>query len=415
MSVRSSDAGPEPIPSGRTRAGAPGGTPAGTSSGSSGAPAGRLAILDGVRVLAALAVLFYHYVALASAWGEATEGVFPIARHFAVYGWLGVEIFFLVSGFVICMSAWGRSVGEFAVSRVSRLFPAYWAAVALTSLVLLGWPEVRKAAGFTDIMVNLSMVQGGLGVPHVDDAYWTLFVELKFYVLFAIVVMSGLTYRNCVLFCGIWTLAGVVAPTADSGLLSFFAVPSASPYFIAGIAFHLMRRFRPNAVLWALVVAQFLIAQHHVKARMISSLGRGVTAHTPEWPAHVIILLGFLVMAGMALGAFDRVRWGWLPHAGALTYPLYLIHMMAGLTLIHHFRDRVPPVPLVLGVTAVMLAVAWVVHRLVERPLGRVLRSSLRRGMQDIRSGTPTPSRPTLDCLPAQSSAPEAERVPAVR
>ncbi|MGT2526924.1 hypothetical protein ACU4GG_06730 [Streptomyces nojiriensis] len=65
--------------------------------------------------------------------------------------------------------------------------------------------------------------------------------------------------------------------------------------------------------------------------------------------------------------------------------------------------------------TAVMLAVAWVVHRLVERPLGRVLRSSLRRGMQDIRSGTPTPSRPTLDRLPAQSSAPEAERVPAVR
>ncbi|MFJ8018559.1 acyltransferase family protein [Streptomyces sp. NPDC096339] len=416
MSVRRSAAEPESIPGGRTRAGTHGGGPAGPVVGPpAGPPTGRLAVLDAVRVLAALAVVFYHYTALASAWGRPTDAVFPVARHLAVYGWLGVEIFFLVSGFVICMSAWGRSLGEFAVSRVSRLFPAYWAAVAFTSLVLLGWPEVRKVERFTDILVNLSMVQGGLGVPHIDDVYWTLFVELKFYVLFAVVVMSGLTYRNCVLFCGVWTLAGVVAPTADSGLLSFFAVPSASPYFIAGIAFHLMRRFRPNAVLWAVVLAQFLIAQHYVPARMVSSLGRGVTDQVPDWPAHLIILLGFLVMAGIALGVFDRVRWRWLPHAGALTYPLYLIHMMAGLTLIHHFRDQVPPVPLALGVTAVMLAVAWAIHRLVERPLGRVLRSSLRRGMQDIRSVTPPPTRPTLDRLPAQLSEPEAERIPAVR
>lgn len=52
----------------------------------------------------------------------------------------------MVSGFVICMSAWGRSVGDFAVSRVSRLFPAYWAAVAFTTLVLFNWPEVRGSA-----------------------------------------------------------------------------------------------------------------------------------------------------------------------------------------------------------------------------------------------------------------------------
>ncbi|MFF8258651.1 acyltransferase family protein [Streptomyces virginiae] len=378
-----------------------------------GAPGPRLAALDAVRVLAALSVLFYHYAALDSAWGEPAEGVFPSAHALAVYGWLGVEIFFLVSGFVICMSAWGRTVGDFAVSRVSRLFPAYWAAVVFTSLVLFNWPEVRKVASFSDVVVNLSMLQAGVGVPHVDDAYWTLFVELKFYVLFALVVMRGVTYRNCVLFCGAWTLAGVVAPTVDSGLLSFFAVSSASPYFIAGIAFYLMRRFRPNAVLWAVVGVQFLLAQHHVHARMISSLGRSATQQTPAWPAHVVIVLGFAVMAAIALGALDRVQWRWLPHAGAVTYPLYLIHMMAGLTAIHHFRGDLAPVPLAIGVTAAMVALAWLVHRLVERPLGRLLRDSLRRGVQDIRSGTPCAA--TLGRLPAQPSAPEAERIPAVR
>ncbi|MBT2482304.1 acyltransferase [Streptomyces sp. ISL-94] len=373
----------------------------------------RLAVLDGVRVLAALAVLFYHYVVLASAWGEPPAGLFPVAHRFAVYGWLGVEIFFLVSGFVICMSTWGRSLGDFAVSRVSRLFPAYWAAVAFTSLVLFLWPEVRGIKKYSDVIVNLSMLQGGLGVPHIDDVYWTLFVELKFYVLFAIVVMCGVTYRNCVLFCGLWTLAGVVAPTADSGVLSFFAIPSASPYFTAGIAFYLMRRFRPNAVLWGIVGVQFLLAQHYVHDRMVSSLGRSATEQTPSWPAHVIILLGFVLMAALALGALDGIRWRWLPHAGAVTYPLYLIHMMVGLTIIHHFRNAVAPVPLALGVTVFMLVLAWVMHRLVERPLGRLLSGSLRRGLQDIRGGTP--GRPPLARLPAQPAAPEAERIPAGR
>ncbi|KIF03135.1 acyltransferase [Streptomyces sp. RSD-27] len=373
----------------------------------------RLAVLDGIRILAALAVLFYHYTVLASAWGEPTTAVFPAARRFAVYGWLGVEIFFLVSGFVICMSAWGRTLGDFAVSRAARLLPAYWAAVAFTSVVLLAWPEVRPLTNYTDMVVNLSMLQGGLGVPHVDDAYWTLFVELKFYALFALLVLRGVSYRGCLLFCGLWTAAGVVAPTVDDGVLSFFAMPSASPYFIAGIAFHLMRRFGPNAVLWLVVGVQFLLAQHYVHDRMASSLGRAAADQTPIWPAHVVILLGFAVMAALALGVLDRIRWRWLPHAGAVSYPLYLIHMMVGLTVIHHFRDRVAPVPLVLATTAGMLVLAWLLHRLVERPLGRRLGAALHRGIRDVR--TATPPRTALTALPAQPSGPDAERIPARR
>lgn len=374
----------------------------------------RLAALDGVRILAALGVVFYHYVALDSAWGRPASAVFPGLQPFAVYGWLGVEVFFLVSGFVICMSVWGRTLGDFAVSRISRLFPAYWAGIAFTALVLWTWPEVRPLKPLADVVVNLSMLQGGVGVPNVDDAYWTLFVELKFYVLFALVVLRGVTYRNCVLFCGFWTVAGVVAPTAESTALYFLAIPSYSPYFMAGIAFYLMRRFRPNAVLWVVVGVQFLLAQHYVHSRMISSLGRAATDRTPAWPAHVIIALGFLVMAAIALGALDRVQWRWLPHAGAVTYPFYLIHMMAGLTLINRFRNDIAPGPLVLGVTAFMLALAWCIHRFVERPLGRLLRDGLRRAVRDIREGTPGPQE-GLTRIPAQPGAPEAERVRSVR
>ncbi|MGW7101883.1 acyltransferase family protein [Streptomyces sp. NPDC054838] len=368
----------------------------------------RLAVLDGIRILAALAVAFYHYTALESAWGKPTDSVFPDAHRFAVYGWLGVEVFFLVSGFVICMSAWGRTVGDFAASRFARLFPAYWAGIIVTSVTLFTWPEVRKLPVLSDVVVNLSMLQGGLRIPHIDDVYWTLFVELKFYVLFAVVVMCGVTYRNCVLFCGLWTISGVVSATADSGLLSFFAFPSFSPYFIAGIAFYLMRRFRPSAVLWAIVGIQFVLAQQYVRARMVSNLGSAIAERTPAWPAHALITLGFVVMAACALGALDAVRWRWLPYAGALTYPFYLIHMMAGLTLIHRFRGQVPPVALVLGVTALMLALSWAIHRLVEKPLGPRLRRALHRGIQDIR--VHSLSRSPLPRIPAQACAPEAER-----
>ncbi|MFD8146721.1 acyltransferase family protein [Streptomyces sp. NPDC059708] len=347
----------------------------------------RLTALDGLIFVAALMVVSYHYVTLASAWGRPGSAVFPVAQPVAAYGWLGVEVFFLVSGFVICMSTWGRTLGDFAISRVSRLYPAYWAAVVFTAGVLWLWPEMRRIEHWSDVLVNLSMMQGGLHVKHLDDAYWTLFVELKFYVLFALVVPRGVTYRNCVLFCGLWTAAGVVAPTAGSGLLDFFAVPQFSPYFVAGIAFHLMRRFRPTHLLWVIVVLQFLLAQTYVAERLDVNLDHDA----PVWPARLVIALAFAAMAAIALGALDRVQWRWLRTAGAITYPLYLIHMIAGLTVIHHFRDRVPPVPLAAGLTLVMTTIAWFIQRHVERPATRLLRAGLHRGLEDIRSAANAP------------------------
>ncbi|WP_053728808.1 acyltransferase family protein [Streptomyces sp. WM6378] len=110
----------------------------------------RLAALDGLRLVAALMVVCYHYLALSRPWGHNPATIFPTLHRFAEFGWLGVEVFFLVSGFVICMSVWGRSLGDFAVSRVSRLFPAYWVAVPLTALVVKKWPEITSIRGWDE-------------------------------------------------------------------------------------------------------------------------------------------------------------------------------------------------------------------------------------------------------------------------
>ncbi|MGW2016708.1 acyltransferase family protein [Streptomyces sp. NPDC001927] len=374
-------------------------------------PGTRLFALDGIRITAALVVVLYHYIGLSTAWGRNTSEVFPALRPFALFGWLGVEIFFIVSGFVICMSVWGRTVGDFAVSRVSRLFPAYWAGIALTALTLWlvpGIPELRQIKEWSDVLVNLTMMQGGLGVGHVDHSYWTLFVELKFYALFAIVVLCGVTYRNCILFCGVWTLAAVAAPTTGFRLLQFLAMPQYAPYFIAGIAFYLMHRYRPTMLLWAIVGVQFLLAQHYVRGRMNVNLGRHLSEQLPTWPARVVITAGFLAIAAVALGYLSRIQWRWLKTAGAITYPLYIIHMAIGITLIHHFRDRVPPVPLVVSVTAAMLVLAWLIHLCVERPLSKRLRSGMRSGIQEIRLNTPAPARTAAPAL-TPATAPDAD------
>ncbi|MFH8345083.1 acyltransferase family protein [Streptomyces sp. NPDC018045] len=371
----------------------------------------RLAALDGLRLLAALMVVFYHYVALARPWGHDTSTIFPTGHRAAQYGWLGVEVFFLISGFVICMSVWGRTLGDFAVSRLSRLFPAYWAGILLTTVVVKTWPEVDSFPGWDRVINNLSMLQSGDDSPDIDPVYWTLFVELKFYLIMVAVVWFGVTYRNCLILCGVWTVAAALAPGLNTPLLTSFAMPQYAPFFIAGIAFYLMRRHRPNAILWALVALQLLLAQRYIDHRMATSLGKAVAAALPSWPARLVIIAAFALVGAIALGLLDRIRWKWLTTAGVLTYPLYLLHMNIGMTLIHHFRGRVPAPVLVASVTVLMLVAAWLVHRVVERPLGKWLRTTMRRGIDDVRRHV-APRRGRTG-QPATATAVAAAPVPA--
>ncbi|MFJ3245104.1 acyltransferase [Streptomyces sp. NBC_01788] len=342
----------------------------------------RLAALDGLRFLAALSVVLFHFAgqtpgAMQVIWGRPYQSVFPALHGYFAFGRLGVDLFFLISGFVICMSAWGRTPRDFFISRVTRLYPMYWIAIVVSACVIyfadtpFGHPHPRV------LLANFTMLQTPLGVSNLDPVYWTLWPELCFYLTFAVVVWKGLSYQRVVIFCGLWTVAAVLAPAAHIPLLTLVVNPTSAPYFIAGMAFYLMHRYRPTPLLWGIVAMSWLLALHFLLA---PTGGRNNWETWAPWRGWLVLAVTvfFLMVGAIALGRTRRLRWRGLTVMGTMTFPLYLLHDTLGMTVAHHFGDRFDPLLLV-GVTVVALVVlAHLVHRFVERPMVRAMRRSLK-------------------------------------
>ncbi|CAM5497483.1 Acyltransferase 3 domain-containing protein OS=Streptomyces glaucescens OX=1907 GN=SGLAU_08300 PE=4 SV=1 [Streptomyces glaucescens] len=345
----------------------------------------RIVVLDGLRLIAALMVVSYHYVAFGEGWEGAQARLFPVVFRPSAYGWLGVELFFMISGFVICMSCWGRSLPDFFTSRVIRLYPAYWVAVLATTAVVTEVSGGVDPLAWRDVLVNLTMLQWPMGVDHVDGVYWTLWAELRFYLLFALVVWRGLTYRRVVAFCLAWATVALLADGYGIRPLAHLTVVPHCWFFIAGLAFYLMYRFGPNLLLWGIVAFSYVMGQHTVMETWSRTLER-VGHRIPAWGVTVLITVFFVVMAGVALGWFRRVDWRWLPAAGALTYPLYLLHESIGWEIFHRFQHSVNRWALLGGTVVGMLVLAHLVHRWVERPVSRRLKVALRTAFAQIGS-----------------------------
>ncbi|WP_329580833.1 acyltransferase [Kitasatospora sp. NBC_01250] len=343
----------------------------------------RLYALDGMRLIAALGVLFFHYTGkdlVPSIYGTGSpRKVLPRIHDFGVYSWLGVELFFLISGFVICMSCWGKRPKDFLTSRVVRLYPAYWFGVLATAAVVL--IAARPWGSYNDItpqviLSNLTMMQWPIGSAAVDPVYWTLWVEMRFYVFFAIVVAFGLTYRRVVLFCMIWAFAAIFAPMVNFGLLTEAAQPVYAPFFIGGMVMYLMYRFKPNFLLWAMLAFSWLLAQNQMPTIMKDY--ESEANQKLSWTICVVVMTAcYLAVLLAALGKLNWISWKWLATAGALTYPLYLLHQEIGWIALYSLHKWLSPLPLLLTVIAGLLVIAWLVHKLVEQPLSRALKKGM--------------------------------------
>jgi peptidoglycan/LPS O-acetylase OafA/YrhL len=357
-----------------------------------------------------MSVVVFHLFAAATPypfWGHPANGIYnPTLVVVAGYGWVGVPLFFLISGFVICMSSWGRTPAQFGISRFVRLYPAYWFAVLLTTAVAVLHPHPWPVEPWRDVLTNLTMFQGPLGVQDVDAVYWTLWVELRFYLLFALVVWRGLTYRRVLAFCVAWAIASAWAPQLGLPWLKDVLIYDQSFYFIAGVALFLMYRFGRRPELWLLVGFSWVMAMHYYAANPWQSwVGK------PYLPASILITICYVLMTVVALGKLDWIRWRGLTVLGAITYPLYLIHNDIGLAALDYFHDRTLLANWALTsiVIVALVVTAWLIHRVIERPLAPRLKRALSRAV-DASTKPSVPSEATVSVeLATNGGAPSGE------
>ncbi len=330
-------------------------------------------------------MLAFHYTGIGIPhWGAVPAITFPTLNIVSRYGYLGVHLFFVISGFVILMTAYDRSIESFSASRVARLFPAYWMAVLLTVTLQQFWHEGRNPS-LVDGLVNLTMTQEAFDIVNVQGAFWTLWIELKFYLLIGVFVLIGVTRRRVLAFAVLWPLIGQIAVATKSSMLVSLLIPTYAPYFAAGILMFLLYRERHDMATWLALVLNWIlcIRQSTEYADRASEL---VRATVSPLVVATIVTLSLAAVLLCSSGLVARIQWRWLTTAGALTYPLYLVHGQLGFFLIDTLHEDLNTYLLLLIATLSALVLAYLINRLVERPLA----PRLRRGVQEALEPTPT-------------------------
>jgi peptidoglycan/LPS O-acetylase OafA/YrhL len=343
----------------------------------------RFPAIDLARIAAALAVVFYHYGFFFGVDDAATgyrpwPGFSIVAR----YGHLGVQLFFMISGFLVLQSAYSKDLAGFARARAMRLYPAFLICCTITFAVVAFIPG--EPSSLPTFLYNLTMLNGvvdsirGVMPTYVDGSYWTLALEWKFYALIALLIaVRQLDHVERVLW--IWITASALAIAYPSPLLDTYALTPWSAYFIAGAAF-----FRGHARGWtssrvaliacalALCLVQaaaqndYLAAVHHTPFNRLVSLGT---------------VLAFFALFAVLSARSLQIRFlspRTLVLLGALSYPIYLLHFRLGAAEFRALWGRLDRHMVLVIMLVAVVAASYAVHAYVERPAWRVLRRGRR-------------------------------------
>jgi peptidoglycan/LPS O-acetylase OafA/YrhL len=354
----------------------------------------RLAELDALRGLAAMAVVLFHYFTkfdelfghttppvLTLPWGS-TNGV----NLFAL-GHYGVNLFFMISGFVIFMTLERtKKPMDFVVSRFSRLFPAYWVAVAVTFSVVwvLGLPG--KEVSWSQALANLSMVHSFFNVPHVDGVYWTLEVELLFYAWAFLAYRLGCLHRVHALLLGAMALRLAYFIAAEffrvdlPWIASRYLILNFIAWFALGVmVYRLSGRASVDNSTWR--------ADLGVAACAIGLLG---LVHSP-W----IGVLAFVLTAVLWGAASGRLPWLWnrvFLGLGIISYTLYLVHENIGWAVMRPLQAAGwSSLASIFIALLLSLTLATALTLLVERPAMAWIRSRYKQRQANAITSTPAP------------------------
>lgn len=317
----------------------------------------RLVALDLIRFFAAMSVVFYHYTA--------RDGFqeFSSLANFTKFGYLGVPLFFLISGYVIALSAKNRTAMEFAISRFVRLYPAFWCGIAFTVLVTGYFAGVKFEP--TTILANATMLNDYIDIANIDGVYWTLQAELKFYACMFLLVFFGV-FERYKIWLTLWVAITIsFLLIGQPFFMGWFISPYYSSFFIGGIAFYLLhsqgKNFYNICVLFVSVIISSIMAYQQTESYFTEP------TELERISAMIITCCFYLIFWWLITGRLTLKGRKIYITLGALTYPLYLIHGYAGMVIIDYYRFSYSDTFIVFMTIVAMLFVAWLIHILIEK------------------------------------------------
>jgi peptidoglycan/LPS O-acetylase OafA/YrhL len=296
---------------------------------------------------------------------------FPVLSEWARYGYLGVHLFFMISGFVILFSIKGQAAGRFVASRISRLFPAFWVAIIITSAVIYFVDAHEYLLKWWQVLMNFTMMNHLFGIPAVDGSYWSLYVELHFYFLIWLLILFGQQQRE-LFWITLWLLIVAAWQCYPVWKVELFLAARYAPFFVAGA---LICRIRTDGLSWKLSILYFLA--WILSLNIMVGVSPAVSLESGESRVIIaaLITFQFILMAGVGLGFFSSIKGPVVAILGALTYPLYLLHEVVGWVVLSRLPPKLHGLYGVMMVACLMILVAWMINYLVERPVGPWLRS----------------------------------------
>lgn len=359
---------------------------------------GRIRFVDGLRGIAILLIVIWH------AYGPTYANSLPFNDQYAVLPirvfWVGVELFFLISGFVITMTLEKCvSLSQFALRRWSRLFPAMF----VTSLLILCFDLVigigpHVARSFVNLIPGLLFISPaiihsvtGISIESMDGTFWSLYVEVSFYIIFGILYFNfGLRIAVASIF-----LASLVACTAGfaaslgivGGLFGRIAAMLDwlgfvhFGWFASGALFY--EYFRTKRLhLFAVALATGVVAALDWKPTFFSLVDR-------------LALLSVVACFSLAVTTVPMQRLlstRILTLAGFVSYPLYLLHDNIVIGLTQLMGRAVPFVPLGLDPIAPIILVtliAFVIAKYIEPTIRVVIVSWIFVPLRGLGEGGP--------------------------
>jgi peptidoglycan/LPS O-acetylase OafA/YrhL len=319
------------------------------------APNQRIGVINALRAFAAIFV----------AWGHFVAGQGKYLSLSGKYGYLGVHIFFVISGFVIPWSLYRthyilRDYPRFLLKRNVRLYPPYVASIAVTVLAtnfimapLFHMPRLTVTG--QSLLLHFAYLNDLAHVPWINVVYWTLAIEFQWYLLVGLMFPLLVTRNQLARFAG---LAGMMLAYFIVGhdRLIFHSIP----IFLVGVFVFQYRVGLIDLRAMLGLIAVMVLA-------MIGPIG---------W-----IVAGVSVTTGMLI-AFSTFHYPAADRVGDVSYSLYLLHLPIGVSLIGCLSHWLPysgsymVVLDALGLAASGL-VAWIMCQIIEKP-SQDLSSSIR-------------------------------------